>query len=67
MDLNIMEKGRPRTINIKEGEIFLLPARIPHSPQRYADTVGIVFERKRKPGELDGKHFREKKLYINHN
>jgi 3-hydroxyanthranilate 3,4-dioxygenase len=35
------------------GEIFLLPPRIPHSPQRPEDTVGMVVERVRKPGELD--------------
>ena len=35
-------------------EIFLLPPRIPHSPQRFADTVGLVIERTRRPGEQDG-------------
>ena len=38
---------------IREGEIFLLPARVPHSPQRPENTVGLVVERVRKPGELD--------------
>ncbi len=51
--LRIMEDGKARDIEIKEGEIFLLPARIPHSPQRPANTVGMVVERQRKPGELD--------------
>ncbi len=51
--LRIMEDGKPRDIEIKEGEIFLLPARIPHSPQRPANTVGMVVERQRKIGELD--------------
>ena len=51
--LRIMEDGKPRDIEIKEGEIFLLPARIPHSPQRPANTVGMVVERQRRPGELD--------------
>jgi 3-hydroxyanthranilate 3,4-dioxygenase len=41
-------------IPIHEGEIFLLPPRVPHSPQRFKDTVGIVIERKRAPHELDG-------------
>ena len=39
---------------IREGEILLLPAGVPHSPQRGADTVGLVVERQRGPGELDG-------------
>lgn len=51
--LRIMEDGGPRDIHIKEGDIFLLPAGIPHSPQRPANTVGMVIERQRKEGELD--------------
>lgn len=41
-------------IPIREGEIFLLPPRVPHSPQRFAKTVGIVVERVRAPHEQDG-------------
>jgi 3-hydroxyanthranilate 3,4-dioxygenase len=51
--VRIMEDGKPRDIEIKEGEMFLLPAGVPHSPQRPANTVGMVIERQRKPGELD--------------
>ncbi len=45
--------GTPETIDIREGDMFLLPPRTPHSPQRPANTVGIVIERYRKPGEMD--------------
>jgi 3-hydroxyanthranilate 3,4-dioxygenase len=38
----------------RAGETFLLPPRIPHSPQRGPDSIGIVIERKRLPGEDDG-------------
>lgn len=54
MVLKIMEDGRPRDIRIKQGEIFLLPPRVLHSPQRFKNTVGLVIERKRREGEKDG-------------
>ncbi|XP_076825898.1 3-hydroxyanthranilate 3,4-dioxygenase-like [Clavelina lepadiformis] len=53
MILKIVEKGEHKDVLIKEGEIFLLPARIPHSPQRKEDTVGLVIERERSEVELD--------------
>ena len=52
--LKVVEDGVPRAIPIRQGEIFLLPSRIPHSPQRPANTVGLVIERKRETEELDG-------------
>lgn len=54
MVLKVMENGTPRDIPIREGEVFLLPAHIHHSPQRVADTVGLVIERKRAANEQDG-------------
>lgn len=52
--LKIIEEGQPVHFPIKEGEIFLLPPRTPHSPRRPANTIGLVIERHRKPGERDG-------------
>ena len=52
--LKIIEDGKPKDVEIKEGEIFLLPPRVPHSPQRPANTVGLVMERYRRKGEKDG-------------
>ena len=37
-----MQGGRRVDIPIREGEILLLPPHVPHSPQRYADTIGLV-------------------------
>lgn len=54
MVLRTMQDGKPKDIPINEGEIFLLPANVPHSPQRQANTVGLVIERRRAEGELDG-------------
>jgi 3-hydroxyanthranilate 3,4-dioxygenase len=45
--LRVVDDGGPRDIPIRQGELFLLPAGVPHSPQRPADTVGLVVERKR--------------------
>lgn len=49
----INEQGQPEDIPIREGEMFLLPPRIPHSPQRPANTIGLVIERYRRAGEMD--------------
>lgn len=51
--VKIIEDGKPRDIHIKEGAIFLLPPRTPHSPQRPANTIGLVIERQREPVEFD--------------
>ena len=53
MELIVLERGRFRTISIRQGQVFLLPGRIPHSPQRLADTIGLVIERERLTDELD--------------
>ena len=53
MVLRIREDGKPKDIVIKEGEIFLLPKNIPHSPQRFSNTVGLVVEYKREIGKVD--------------
>ena len=54
MVLRVVEDGRPRDLPIRAGEILLLPPDVPHSPQRMANSVGLVIERRRRPGELDG-------------
>merc|ERR1712127_78532 len=54
MSLPILTQGGFRTVHIKEGEVFLLPGRIPRSPQREENTVGLVVERDRLKSETDG-------------
>ncbi|HET8819366.1 MAG TPA: 3-hydroxyanthranilate 3,4-dioxygenase, partial [Xanthomonadaceae bacterium] len=53
MVLRIQEGGAPRDIRIGAGEMFYLPPRVPHSPQRMPGSVGLVVERKRLPHEDD--------------
>lgn len=54
MLLKTMQHGKPVDIPIREGEILLIPPHLPHSPQRFAGTVGLVIERPRLPEERDG-------------
>lgn len=54
MVLRVRENGRIEDVPIGAGEMLMLPARVPHSPQRPAGSVGLVVERRRRPGELDG-------------
>ncbi|MFF9482106.1 3-hydroxyanthranilate 3,4-dioxygenase [Streptomyces sp. NPDC014733] len=54
MHVNVMVDGRPRRIDVREGEMFLLPGGVPHSPQRpEAGSVGLVVERVRDEGTLE--------------
>src|SRR5271163_1630535 len=52
--LRTIQSGRRTDIPIREGEVFLLPPEVPHSPQRPRGSVGIVVERRREADELDG-------------
>ncbi len=49
--VKIIEDGKPRDIQINEGDIFLLPPQTPHSPQRGPNTVGLVIEKVRETEE----------------
>jgi 3-hydroxyanthranilate 3,4-dioxygenase len=52
--VKIIDEGEPKDIHIKEGEMFLLPGKTPHSPQRGPNTIGMVIERVRPKGTIDG-------------
>jgi 3-hydroxyanthranilate 3,4-dioxygenase len=54
VSVRIQEDGRIIEIPIKAGDMFLLPGRTPHSPQRGPNTVGLVIEKVRKGNEIDG-------------
>lgn len=54
MVLKVHESGVLRDVPIREGEIFLLPPNVRHSPQRPdPDSIGLVIEGQRWPGMLD--------------
>ena len=52
--VKIQVDGKAVEVPIKEGEMFLLPAKIPHSPIRSEGSVGLVIEKKREPHHKDG-------------
>jgi len=45
--VKIQVDGKSVEVPIKEGEMFLLPAKIPHSPIRSEKSIGLVIERVR--------------------
>lgn len=52
IEVGIQEDGKAVTIPIKQGDMFLLPAKMPHQPRRGANTVGLVIEAKRDDREM---------------
>ncbi len=54
VSVKIVEDGKIVDIPIRQGEMFLLPGKTPHSPQRGPGTVGLVIERIRQEGDIDG-------------
>jgi len=54
IELHLKPEGeRRQVVTIREGEIFVCPAGLAHSPRRGTGTWGLVIERKRKPDEPD--------------
>ncbi|MER7007156.1 3-hydroxyanthranilate 3,4-dioxygenase [Dactylosporangium sp. NPDC000555] len=54
MHVDVVVDGQCRRVDIAEGETWLLPANLPHSPQRPEEgSVGLVIERVREEGTLE--------------
>lgn len=54
VSVRIQEDGKIVEIPIKEGDMFLLPGKVPHNPRRGPNTIGLVIEKKRDASEVDG-------------
>ena len=54
MMLKVVDDGKHYDVTIREGEIFLLPPHVRHSPQRPMEgSIGLVIEPTRPEGLLD--------------
>lgn len=52
--VDVMTPDGPDRIDIHEGEMWVLPRRLPHSPQRpEPGSIGLVIERVREEGTLE--------------
>lgn len=62
----IQENGKKKVMELGPGDLYLHPAKIPHSPVRTENSIGLVIERKRA-----GKGFKDGLLWFcdacNHN
>lgn len=55
IEVHIQEDGKKKTMKLGPGDMYLHPGKIPHSPERKEDSIGLVVERKRTdPDTKDG-------------
>jgi 3-hydroxyanthranilate 3,4-dioxygenase len=53
--IKTQQEGKMVEVHLGPGDMFLLPAKVPHSPGRSEGSIGLVIERKRKGlGTKDG-------------
>ncbi|WP_010522673.1 3-hydroxyanthranilate 3,4-dioxygenase [Aquimarina agarivorans] len=48
IEVHIQENNQKRTMKLGPGDMYLHPAKVPHSPVRHEGSIGLVIERKRK-------------------
>ena len=53
MVLKVGDNGNFYDVPIKEGDVFLLPPHVRHSPQRPAGSIGLVVEPQRSDDQID--------------
>jgi len=55
--VRIHEEDKIKDVRVREGETYFIPGNVPHSPTRPPDTIGVVVERRRPPGETEHLQF----------
>lgn len=45
--VTIQDQGKKRVLELGPGDMYLNPAKIPHSPSRSENSIGLVIEKKR--------------------
>lgn len=48
IQVHIQDNGEKKTMELGPGDMYLNPAKVPHSPVREEGSIGLVIERKRK-------------------
>lgn len=55
IEVHIQENGEKKTMKLGPGDMYLNPGKVPHSPVRHEESIGLVVERKRAgSGMTDG-------------
>ncbi len=55
--LHLWERGRFERVDLKAGDVFLMPAHVQHSPQRPEAGLCLLVERRRPAGQPDSFHW----------
>ena len=53
LNLDLFENNKIKKVQVKQGEIFMIPSLMPHRPIRKKNTLGLVIEQKRLAQQLD--------------
>ena len=48
----VQDNGKKKAMKLSAGDMFLLPAKVPHSPSRTEGSIGLVVERKREGKDI---------------
>ena len=53
IEVHIQDEGMKKTLQLGPGDMYLHPAKVPHSPVRHEGSIGLVVERKRDKMQVD--------------